>query len=124
MFNKWVVSITLSLALLSGGAIGAENNTLVSYTDTIIHKNSSGGKGTDVIELTAPETAKNHCAFFDSVAIDYKIRRYADAWIKSQPTESCDPREEDGCKSIVSWEQSPAGRLNYKLKVGWVLKSC
>lgn len=124
MFNKWVVTITLSLALLSGVAVGADKDELVSYTNTIEHNHSGGGKNIDSIELIAPKTPKNSCAVFNSAEIKYKKLRQGQAKIISQPVLKCDPRREKSCTVTVSWQHSPAGRLNYTVKVGWTLKPC
>ena len=132
MFKKWVVSITLSLALLSGVATGADVNTsedadanvLVSYTDNIIHNNKGGGRGVDTIELIAPKTAKNSCAVYKHSEIKYKIRRFASAKIDSEPSLACDPKREKPCSIDISWKHSPAGRLDYKIKISWTLEAC
>ncbi len=126
MFKKWVVSITLSLALLSGVATGADanRNILVSYSNNIIHNHGGGGRGLDTIELIAPKTARNSCAVFNYSEIKYNIRRFADAEIVSQPLLLCDPRREKPCAIGVSWKHSPAGRLDYTVKIGWTLQAC
>ncbi len=132
MFKKWVVSLTLSLAFLSGVATGADvnknedtdANVLISYTDNIIHNHKGGGRGVDTIELIAPKTAKNNCAVYKRSKIKYNIRRFASAKIDSEPTLFCNPEKEKPCVIDVSWKHSPAGRLDYKIKVSWVLEAC
>jgi hypothetical protein len=124
MSNKWLITIALSLSLLSGGAIGVENDELTSYTKDIKHNNGGGGRGEDTISLTAPETDNKSCAVFNSAKLEYNTRRYGDANITTQPILRCDPREEEDCTLGVSWQHAPAGGLDYKVKIGWALQAC
>lgn len=124
MFNKWVVTLTLTLALLSGVATSAETDVLVSHTKNIKHSHGGGGRGLDKLELIAPETESNSCPIFNSAEIKYSMRRYGGAKIISQPLLQCDPRNKERCTVSISWKHSPAGRLNYKIRVGWTLKPC
>ena len=124
MFNKWVVTITLSLSLLSGTAIGSGKSELTSYTTTIKHSNGGGGRGVDNIRLTAPKTNNHHCAVFKNAEIKYSMRRYGDASIVSLPSLHCHPHEKTRCDVDIAWKHAPAGRLNYHVKVEWSLQAC
>lgn len=124
MLNKWVVTITLSLSLLSGIAMGAEADELTSYTKNIVHNHGGGGKGVDIIPLVMPKTNSRQCAVFNSAELEYSMRRYANAAIISEPLLRCDPRGKEGCALDISWRHAPAGGLNYRVKVGWKLKRC
>ncbi|MCK5918686.1 MAG: hypothetical protein KAG34_09680 [Cocleimonas sp.] len=124
MFKKWVVTITLSLSLLSGVAIGADSDELISYTKNIAHNHGGGGKGMDTIPLLMPETKNHQCAVFNSAKIEYSMRRYGNARITTQPLLRCDPRGKEGCALGISWRHAPAGGLDYRIKVGWVLQRC
>ena len=124
MLKKWVVTITLSLSLLSGIAIGADTDELVSYTKNIVHNHGGGGRGVDTIPLVMPETNSRQCAVFNSAELEYSMRRYANATITTQPLLRCDPRGRAGCALDISWRHAPAGGLDYRVKVGWVLQGC
>ncbi len=124
MLKKWVVTITLSLSLLSGVAIGADTDELVSYTKNIVHNHGGGGRGVDTIPLVMPETNNHQCAVFNSAELEYSMRRYANATITAQPLLRCDPRGRAGCVLDVSWQHAPAGGLDYRVRVGWVLQGC
>jgi hypothetical protein len=124
MFNKWVIITTLSLSLLSSATIGANKDALTSYTTTIKHSNGGGGRGVDNIHLVPPRTNSNYCAVFKKAEIKYSIRRYGYASIVSQPNLNCSPQEKTNCTIDISWKHSPAGGLNYNVKVLWSLQAC
>jgi hypothetical protein len=124
MLKKWVVTITLSLLLLSGVAMGAEKDELISYTTNIVHNHGGGGRGMDTIPLVVPKTNKRQCAVFNSAKLEFSMRRYGNANIALKPLLRCDPRGEEGCALGVSWQHAPAGGLEYRIKVGWVLQGC
>lgn len=124
MLKKWVLTITLSVLLLSGVAIGADTDALISYTTNIVHNHGGGGRGMDTIPLVMPKTNNHQCAVFNSAKLEYSLRRYGDATITSQPLLRCDPRGKEGCALGVSWRHAPAGGLDYRIKVGWILQSC
>ncbi|HFC92942.1 MAG TPA: hypothetical protein ENJ51_09040, partial [Leucothrix mucor] len=109
MLKKWVVSTTLSLSLLSGIAIGADTDELVSYTKNIVHNHGGGGRGVDTIPLVIPETNSHQCAVFNSAELEYSMRRYANATITTRPLLHCDPRGRAGCSLDISWQHAPAG---------------
>lgn len=119
---KLVVTTILSLSLLLG-AVSTGAEVLVSDTKIFKHSRSSGGNGVDSIRLKAPKTAKNSCAVFAKAQIKYTKRHYGKVEIITSPKSQCNPKEEQ-CKLGVSWKHSPAGRLDYKVNVTWVLKPC
>ncbi|HMT92999.1 hypothetical protein [uncultured Thiothrix sp.] len=82
------------------------------------HAEEAGGKGSDVIKLTAPKA----CAVFDDARIVYTKRRYGQANIVSKPASGCNPAGGQ-CKLEVKWEHEPAGRLNYQVEINWKLQS-
>lgn len=126
MLNKWSITIALSLSLLSGVVVGADTDKdeLVSYTKDITHNHGGGGRGEDSISLIAPKTDNKSCAVFNSATIEYNMRRYGNASITAKPILRCNPREEKDCSLDVSWKHAPAGGLNYKIKIGWMLQAC
>ncbi|MCK5897019.1 MAG: hypothetical protein KAG20_09445 [Cocleimonas sp.] len=124
MLNKWGMSIALSVSLLSGVAISADSDELTSYTKNITHNHGGGGRGVDTIPLVAPKTAANRCAIFNSATLKYRLRRYGDANITAEPRLLCNPKGKESCTVDVSWKHSPAGGLNYKVKLNWKVQAC
>jgi len=122
MNMKWIVSILLSLAVLLG-MVEASAEGLVSNTKTFRHNQSSGGSGVDSIRLKAPRTPKSSCAVFVKAQVKYTKRHYGKVEITERPKAQCNPKKEQ-CKLGISWEHSPAGRLDYKVNVTWALKPC
>lgn len=122
MNTKLIANTILSLSVVLGMAsVTAEG--LISVTKTFKHNNSGGGSGVDSIRLTAPKTSKNSCAVFVNAQIHYTKRHYGKVEITEQPKAQCNPKTEQ-CKLSISWKHSPAGRLDYKVKVSWATKPC
>jgi len=96
---------------------------LVTDTRTFQHNKSSGGSGVDPIRLKAPNTSKNNCATFANAQIEYIKRHYGKVEITQRPKAQCNPKKSQ-CELKVSWKHSPAGRLDYKVKVTWKTKPC
>ena len=109
--NQLILFAGLTLAQAAFAAKVAP--TTVEYQ----HAEEAGGKGSDVIKLTAPKA----CAVFDSARIVYKKRRYGQADIVSKPADGCNPASAQ-CKLEVKWEHAPAGRLNYQVEIDWKLQ--
>jgi hypothetical protein len=97
--------------VLAQGAFAAE---LAPTTVEYQHAEEAGGRGSDVIKLSAPKV----CAVFDDARIVYTKRRYGQANIVSKPADGCNPASAQ-CKLEVKWEHEPAGRLNYQVEIKW-----
>lgn len=118
----FIKRFTNQLILFAGLALaqGAFAADLASTTPEYQHAEEAGGKGSDVIKLSAPKA----CAVFDNAQIIYKKRRYGQADIISKPVAGCNPANAQ-CKLEVKWEHEPAGRLSYQVEVNWkVQPSC
>lgn len=130
MFKKWVVTLTLSLVFLSGVATaadtaGAKVKILISETNNVLHNQRGGGRGEDYLEVIVPKTTKKTCPSLYSTEVKYKMKRFADdVRVISKPLLQCDPKNRRHCSITTSWKHSPAGGLDYKVQIGWVLKPC
>lgn len=120
---KIIVSTILSFSIFLGVTAVAGSEVLVSDTKVFQHKVSSGGKGLDSINLRAPRVPKNSCAVFKNAVVKYTKRQYGKVEITKRPKAQCNPKKEQ-CKLGVSWEHTPSGRLDYKVKVSWQLTPC
>jgi len=118
-----VVTIILSLSVLFGAVTHAGSKILESDTKIIQHNQSNGGNGVDPIKLKAPKTPNNSCAVFKKAKVQYIKRRFGKVTIVKKPKLQCNPKKEQ-CNLGVSWNHSPTGRLDYKVKVTWSLKPC
>lgn len=118
MNSKWMLIIALSfIVLLGGGSVNAD--VLITKTKIIKHAKSGGERGFDEIELQAP----NRCAVFSKAKIKYIKRHYGKVKITKRPNPSCHIKNKK-CKLKVFWEHSPAGRVDYKVKVTWDINPC
>ncbi|MCK5902267.1 MAG: hypothetical protein KAG28_03890 [Cocleimonas sp.] len=125
MLIKGLITISLGALLFSGAVVAdtAESEPLISYTKELKHKRQGGGKSTDKIALIPLDVSKGHCALFEKAEVKYTKRRYGKAKIVSRPERHCNPKTET-CKVKISWQHSPTGRLNYKVKVTWSVGHC
>ncbi|HPY39968.1 MAG TPA: hypothetical protein PLM98_05585 [Thiolinea sp.] len=116
----FIKRFTNQLILFAGLALtqGAFAADLAPTTVEYQHAEEAGGKGSDVIKLTAPKA----CAVFDDARIVYKKRRYGQADIVNKPAAGCNPSSAQ-CKLEVKWEHEPAGRLNYQVEINWKAQS-
>lgn len=120
---NWIVTTALTLSVLYSATTVATSDVLLSDTKTFLHNKSSGGSGLDSVTLKAPKISGNSCAVFKKATIKYTKRHYGKVEIVQNPKPQCNPKKEQ-CKISVSWKHSPAGRLNYQIKVAWALKPC
>ena len=107
----------LLLWLLSQSQV-AIADTAVSYSSVYQHGESSGGRGKDIVSLSAPKLAQGECASFISAELDIQKRRFGEASIIVSPDRGCKPGKGE-CKVSVSWKHAPAGRLKYRVLGRW-----
>ena len=119
--KKRILVLSLLLVVVAGQSANAASQS--SHTAVKQHGASSGGKGKDVITLKKPkEVAANVCAVFSDASLEYRKRRFGEAKIEKKPAKGCNPAKQ-ACKLTVDWRHAPAGRLNYRVKVQWDVKS-
>lgn len=119
--TKRILPLSLLLAVILGQSAYAASQS--SHTDIKQHGASSGGKGKDVITLKKPkEVPAAACAVFADASVEYRKRRFGEAKIEKKPAKGCNPAKQ-ACKLTVDWRHAPAGRLNYRVKVKWNVKS-
>ena len=121
---KQSACIVLGLSLMSVSAIAVESeSSLVSYSAIVKHAKDGGGRGMDTEVIPKPVAESNQCTVVAKAVVEYKKRRYATAEVASLPSAKC-KHDAAQCLVGVSWEQSPAGRLSYRVKATWKLVDC
>jgi hypothetical protein len=112
---SFLLSFTVSTNVLAAGTL-SNNSALFTHDD------SSGGKSVDKIILKAPDVATGSCAVFVDADIVVIKQRFGEARILSQPAAGCNP-DKGQCAVTVSWRHAPVGRLYYRIKADWEVKS-
>ena len=104
LFSRKNIRSSLLLLVLTGLVLGSMSSyakVKSHQTKLIIHKNSSGEKGRDVITLPA-------CYQKQSAVLKFKKRRFGYAKILSV---KCAYNKK--CSASVEWKHKPAGRIEY-----------
>ena len=107
LFSHNNIRSSLLLLVLAGLVLGSMSSyaKVTSYqTKLIIHKNSSGEKGRDVITLPA-------CYQNQSAVLKFKKRRFGHA--KILRVKCADKKQ---CSATVEWKHKPAGRIEYYIR--------